>query len=390
MAEQYLSTDYQDPKNPESTSIDFNEQFPDLINRLAEKQQKYKEAYEPAPYIGKEKDPNYFFLSLEAYQEIIDQMPAVRSAIIEELSSNNPSVVEKWKQGIESILFKALISESIKYGQWIAEDIAKENSQKEHLQILELCTGAGITTTMLYLERLNQSPEASTQIISVDNSFESIACASLVASSLGIQCKVCTPESLDQVSEEFNGIVYVIDDAAQFTERLREKNIHFDTVVSDNGISYFPEEIHKDVLSLLHQLYPESPLYISSLKNGKSVELGLPFKIQGIIQGSRFLIKESEQQYDERNGIIVKTYTPETRAFFYLANRMLHNKQGGIKDLRKLLSILSSATKSSQDLNSAIESPVSYTKEVAEQIGLSLQKNFPESEKAPCEVGVFI
>ncbi len=365
----------------------FESNFSEVSSKLQQEQQDYKTTYNPVPYKEKNDDPYYFFLSLKAYEEIINHVPQVQQKILESLNGNSHEpIINKWKQGIESILYKALIAESVKYGQWIAEDIAEKTKDEKSVNVLELCSGAGITTCMTYLERLNADPHKKTRIFSIDNSIESLACASLLASSFGIASKICLPEDRNMISEEFDGIIFIVDDANRFINKQLRPN-EFSYVVSDNGISYFPEETHKKILQGLNEKLDSSLIYISSLKKGKSVNLSLPFKITGILKGKSFPIKQDGSQYIERNNVITKTYTKETQSFFGLANKML-TRGNGIKDLKKLLGILSSATKSSQILNQEILSPVSKTKKIATQSGFRINETFPKDDKAPCEVVV--
>lgn len=363
-------------------SINEIEGFEKIPLELQILQREYREEYTPIPYEGKDPNSHYFFLSLNAYKEIVLELPRLNSDLKKKIKGP-----EKWQGGIGPILYKALIAESVKYSQWVAEEIARKNSSKENLDILELCTGAGITTCMIYLERLNTNPEGRTKIVTVDNSAESIACASLVASCFGIQSKICTLDTLSEIENDFNGIIFVAEDASIFADKIDVSN-NFTTIVSDNGISYLPEKTQTNILTNLSEKFPDSTLYVSSLKNGKSVELGLPFKLKGIIKGPKFPVKPTSEQYVEKDGVIVETYTPETKAFFELTNKMAKSPKGWI-NLVKLLSILSSATKSSQALNNEILTPVEKTREIAPSIGLKQIASFPESPNAPCEVGVF-
>ena len=359
----------------------------EIIDSLQKMQTDYKQEYNPIPYEGKGNDPNYFFLSLQAYQEIINRIPEVRTMILTAIGKlDDAQIIQKWKQGIESILFKALVAESVKYSQWIAEYISQETIEKPHVKILELCTGAGITTTMLYLERLNRSNDAKTQIVSVDNSIESVACAILIASSFGIPCQICRPVSLSSIDSNYNGIIFVIGEVEKFIENMGE-NEQYNAVVSDNGISYFPQSVHNNILETVKRKLGAVPIYLSSLENGKSVKLKLPFEIKGVFQGEKFRTRP-EEEYIEENGIISETYTRESKAFFVLANKMLKNGLKGIKDLKMFLDILSNVTRTSQDLNKEMTTPVSKAIkdiETGNLAGFKISETFPNNPKAPCQ-----
>jgi hypothetical protein len=388
-------------KNLVITEVDLNDHRI-LWQQLKEEQRKFLEKYNPVPRPDYQKlrengeSRRYFYLSPQAYSLIKENLTNVITLIDYRFKKNNNSTkvwklpsdnvskeeqlnmienkveqtveAESAEQGIIPILFKALVSESVKYAQRTSEKIATKYKDQDNVKIGDLGSGAGITASMLYLERKNANPDLITKVVSVDNAIQSLACAAMVAKANNIPFVIVDEQGYKEfiTDQSFNGIIFVRDDIRNFSTNLEPNT--FDHFVSENGISYSDIETHNKIIENILETQNNIEIDVISLDTNKSVKLNKIFQIKGILKGKNFQISNEQpyttkkvQKAGKEHTYITETATPETKAFFELLHKM------DIPSIAQMLKILSEATKSTGTYQQEIQSPVSKVKQTLNQ-----------------------
>ena len=146
------------------------------------------------------------------------------------------------------ILSKSLLEESTKYSSWIYKRIALQHASDGSPLICDLCSGAGITSSKVFIELKNRGIKR-VQIHAVDNSIESLSASSLLFYTQGIPFTLLTDvKYINTIPYDYDGVVLIYSDITEYMEML-DSNVKYSSVVSENGISYFPIEIHNKILN---------------------------------------------------------------------------------------------------------------------------------------------
>ncbi len=92
-----------------------------------------------------------FVLTPRMFFEIEKILPSFTNKVAQSLELGDKTRV--WEASpILSILAKSLLEESTKYSTWIAQKISEKTTNNELIKICDLCSGAGITSSKIYLE----------------------------------------------------------------------------------------------------------------------------------------------------------------------------------------------------------------------------------------------
>lgn len=363
----------------------------DFLLGEKEEDKRYKEAYKKYQMQGE--DGNYFVLTPRQRDEIEKRIPIISEAIVKEVPTEKiESVVIEWgvNSTISSILSKGLVLESIKYSSYISKIVADHLSRKDSAisKICELCVGSGITSSHLYIESKERTPERVVQIHAVDNSVESIATSVALFETQNIPYMLLkNSKDLRNVPEKFNGVVLIIQDAIEF---LQSNDIQYDAYVSENGISYFDYQKHKLAIdNIINRSEKGTMLAIASLNPKLLVSLDKLFLVGQILSGGKKYLQYKDRAangdgvYSVNNGKIVKALTPEAGGQIDLLNYLLKNN---FKTFLSYMKGLMKATKAAEVLVDEIKSPIPVTEEIIGKYNLSNTSKDWNIPGAPCDV----
>ena len=199
-----------------------------------------------------------------------------------------------WKESdIEGILNKLLAYESYRLERIMApraRDYIQEAFPGEPvIKVKELCTGAGITTALMY-EALKETGKG-IQLHSADNSLQSVVCAATLLTLRGIPTRIVLDSG--QKEKDFDGVTIYFETAMESIQKNKEK-YHF--VYSDNGINYFDQESHFAIVREMIDRVEKGGLFQDcTLDPGMQVDLSTPSMFKAILSRK----KEPKQGDDE-------------------------------------------------------------------------------------------
>lgn len=353
-------------------------------------EENYYEAYSKYQLRGQE--GSFFVLSPNEREKIAQATDPLSSVISQALKNDSEGRVKEWGSNstISAIQAKGLVLESVKYSKRIGEEVAKavEESPLDNFTICELCVGAGITSSFIYLEAKKRNPEKSIQIHAVDYSERSVGAAVAMFETQGIPYMVLkNAKDISKVAPTFEGVVLVVADAVKY---LEDTPLVYDSIVSENGISYFDTEKHKYTLGLMLQKTKSGGLLaLASLNPKLMVSLGKMFLVsQALSGGDRYReyverIKNGHNPYVVKSGKIERAMTPESGGQIEFMRYLFTHSP---KDLVRYLSGLTMATKAAEILISEIRSPISVSEEILSSYGLENLSRDWNMEGAPCDV----
>lgn len=342
--------------------------------------------------LGVEGEERVFVLTPRMFFQIEKMLPDFTNKVAQSIELREKTRV--WEASpILSILAKSLLEESTKYSTWIAQRISEKANGKESIKICDLCSGAGITSSKIYIELKKQGLKT-VQIHGIDNSVESLSVSYLLFQSQGIPCTLLkNPDQISSIPEEYDGVVLIYADAEGYMGEI-DKEVLYNDVVSDNGVSYFSQPKHDKVLrDTKNHLLQNAGIYLSSLNPKYTVKLSKPFLIREILTGEkkaqtyRTRIENGKPQYDiSKDGRIRKAMTIETgRQIEFM--RMLLRKD--LFTFYKYMKGLSKATKAAEVLKDEILSPVNEVLDsISETFGIPKEViiSYPQIIGSPCDV----
>lgn len=194
-------------------------------------------------------------------------------------------------------------------------------------------------------------------------------------------------KDISKVAPTFEGVVLVVADAVKY---LEDTPLVYDSIVSENGISYFDTEKHKYTLGLMLQKTKSGGLLaLASLNPKLMVSLDKMFLVsQALSGGDRYReyverIKNGHNPYVVKSGKIERAMTPEAGGQIEFMRYLFTHSP---KDLVLYLSGLTMATKAAEILISEIRSPISVSEEILSSYGLENLSRDWNMEGAPCDV----
>ena len=193
-------------------------------------------------------------------KEIVPElMNEVNTLFSKEALENDSTRSFAWRESsIFGVLSKLITYEGYRTERIMADRAAEYLSKAFNDKIItikELCTGAGITTTLVYEALAKKNKRV--QIHTIDNSMQSIICAATLFSLRNIPTRI--KFNINAKEDDFDGITIYFDSA---TDAINKKGTyHF--VFSDNGINYFDYKLYKTMVRKM----------ISHLKKGGLLQI---------------------------------------------------------------------------------------------------------------------
>lgn len=214
-----------------------------------------------------------------------------------------------WEESnIEGILNKLLAYESYRLERIMApraRDHMKEAFPGEEvIKVKELCTGAGITTALMY-EALKETGKK-VEFHSADNSLQSVICAATLLTLRGIPTRIVLDSG--QKEKNFDGVTIYFETAQESIQKNQD-NYHF--VFSDNGINYFDEKTHFEVVDeMVKKVKPGGLFQDCTLDPGMQVDLSTVSMLGTILftkkEDFKKKVKLGDAEYSikEKNGVL--------------------------------------------------------------------------------------
>jgi len=339
--------------------------------------------------IGISPSERAFVLTPRQLFEIGDLLPRISDRVEKVLGLSG--LKRAWDHiPIISILSKALLEESTKYSTWISKRIAQRHHNDQSVLICDMCSGAGITTSKVYIEFKNRGiPHV--QIHAIDNSIESISAAYLLFQTQNIPCQIVTGNisSINHYSE-FDGILLIYSDIENYMTSL-DKRFMYNDLISENGISYLPKKIHDKIFTdSIEHLRVNAAVYLSSINPNYTVQLSKPFLIQEILTGKnkhekyhQRIVSNKKQYITTPDNKIRKAMTEETgRQIEFMRNLLLSDFTVFVSYMNGL----NKATKAAKSLKDDILSPVC---DISNGLKLIFNKHelntYPDIVGSPCD-----
>ncbi len=213
-----------------------------------------------------------------------------------------------WEESnIEGILNKLLAYESYRLERIMApkaRDHMKEAFPGEEvIKVKELCTGAGITTALMY-EALKETGKK-IEFHSADNSLQSVICAATLLTLRGIPTRIVLDSG--QKEKNFEGVTIYFETALESMQK-GDDTYHF--VFSDNGINYFDEKTHFEVVDeMVKRVKPGGLFQDCTLDPGMQVDLSTGSMLKTIFFTKKenfeknVKLGDTEYSIKEKNGI---------------------------------------------------------------------------------------
>lgn len=352
-----------------------------------------QEAFAPRfnKYMGAEgQDP--FFLAPETYRTLVSLIPLYFDLARERLDQGD--TLEGWElRNIGAISGKAIIPDSIaptmENARRVGQDVERFQKGAERVRIRELCTGAGLSTVMTWRE-IMRNREGGLTIVTSDNALESIVASALLLSSQGIPYRIVGAEVPDELLS-FDGVVLQYMDVGRAVAGENSRGFKYDYVVTDHGVSYFPEQIHDRVVgNALEMLNGYGAMYVCGLEPDVTVELDYPKMIKEIMLGGGTRRREyeairAERAEDVRIGdrdgtelfydvtklagdrvAVTAFYTQETGGLYDMLHGLLLG--GGERNFGEFLGYIKAivgVVRTTKELGGEIQSPVAHSLEFA-------------------------
>lgn len=339
--------------------------------------------YEEWKYLNPEK-PFVFspttiqIMSGELIPKAMEELSQVFANTKEENDTTERST--KWEESdIEGILNKLLAYESYRLERIMApnarDHINKTFPNDPVIKVKELCTGAGITTALMY-EALAETGK-DIQFHTVDNSLQSVVCAATLLTLRGIPTRIV----LDNGAKEkgFNGVTIYFETA----EESMKKNGEYHFAFSDNGINYEPDQkVHFDVVeSMVKKLKPGGLFQDCTLDPGIQVNLSTLSMFGAILSRKKEAkLGDSEYQLVQKDGVteIRQLFSPSSTMQYELLGEV--QKELGMKLFWAYLMGAKKAGQITQKLAPKIKRDLRETGAKAEEIAGASGSYYPRYE----------
>jgi len=209
-----------------------------------------------------------------------------------------------WEESdIEGILNKLLAYESYRLERIMAprarDHMNESFSNEQTIKVKELCTGAGITTALMY-EALRETGKK-VEFHTADNSLQSVICAATLLTLRGIPTRIVLESGKEE--KNFDGVTIYFETAL---ESIQKGEDTYHMVYSDNGINYFDEKSHLDVVEeMLKRVKPGGLFQDCTLDPGIQVDLST-LSMLGAILSRKKEPKLGDEEYSvkEKDGIL--------------------------------------------------------------------------------------
>ncbi|MBP5204095.1 hypothetical protein J6Z48_00395 [bacterium] len=287
-----------------------------------------------------------------------------------------------WKESsIFGVLSKLITYEGYRTERIMADraaDYISKTFNDKVIKIKELCTGAGITTTLVYeaLARKNKR----VQIHTVDNSMQSIMCAVALFSLRKIPVRI--KFNVNAREDDFDGITIYFDSA---TEAI-DKEGTYNFVFSDNGINYFDSMLYKTMVEkMISHLKKRGLLQICSADTSVVSDINAWDVLKESFNKNR-IVDDGVGGYDYKTVdnvmYIKKFHTPSAEMEYELIHDMLMKKK--LKLLLNYIKVSSVTLSIGNILPQKMKTSLKKTSKITkEYIGLD-GDYYPPYENQPC------
>mgnify|MGYP001500569965 CR=1 FL=1 len=188
----------------------------------------------------------------------------------------NIDVVQRWNESeIDKMFGKGLNPTSLITSLESAEWFEKNLPQSENPVVLEMGTGAGWSTVMLYNTLRESKPNGKIGQFSVDMSAHSIAATETLLNYSGIPyITVSDGEELGQIQEwleknesgkNFSGVILVLEKFNDVVEKFQDSSI--DGIYSSHGTAYLSRNEYTDLLKKSERILTNDGLFVSDSLN---------------------------------------------------------------------------------------------------------------------------
>ncbi len=286
-------------------------------------------------------------------------------------SSENETRNLEWKESsITGILNKLLTLEAYRRERVMVSRantyIKNTFPNDKTIKVKELCSGAGITTAMMY-EALTADGKK-VQMHSVDNSVQSIMCAAVLLTLWEIPTRI----ELNEYAHEknFDGVTLHFESAPESIKNSKEMVTKYHIVFSDNGINYFDKTVHDETVNHMLSCVIPNGLFLDCSANPKVVTSVNKIKMMKEIfrVPKEVVVGKGEYTYQEKNGIryAVNFFTPST----ILQNEMLYAmiKKRDFSTFGKYLMGAGKTTAMAKELPTKIQEDIIKTGETVERL----------------------
>jgi len=231
----------------------------------------------------------------------------------------------KWEESdIAGILNKLLAYESYRLERIMApnarDHINKTFPNDQVIRVKELCTGAGITTALMY-EALAETGK-DIKFHTVDNSLQSVVCAATLLTLRGIPTRIVLDNGAKE--KDFNGVTIYFETAEESMKKEGEYHFTF----SDNGINYEPDQnVHFDIVEkMVKKLKPGGLFQDCTLDPGIQVNLSTLSMFGAILSKKKEArLGDSEYQLVSKDGVT------EIRQLFSPSSTMQYELLGEVR-----------------------------------------------------------
>ena len=188
----------------------------------------------------------------------------------------NINVVQRWNESeIDKMFGKGLNPTSLITSLESAEWFEKNLPQSENPVVLEMGTGAGWSTVMLYNTLRESKPNGKIRQFSVDMSAHSIAATETLLNYSGIPyITVSDGEELGQIQQwlennengkNFSGVILVLEKFNDVVGKFQDASI--DGIYSSHGTAYLSRNEYIDLLKKSERILGNNGLFVSDSLN---------------------------------------------------------------------------------------------------------------------------
>jgi len=317
-----------------------------------------------------------FLPNMEDYFITPDNFDLILETLEKRYPKEGETQLLQWKlEDIRQILGKILIPDSVKPTLDNAKVLAQYISEMEgdQVDILELCTGAGISAMMTWKEIKKANPDKRCSIITTDDALQSLLVAETLLSLKGVPVRLVSKQEIQNNSVfGFDGVSLVLSEASDIVNyyALVEKN--FSAVISDHGINYFEKDHHHSIVNQIPNLLKKGGVFqVCALENEPKMSLNYKKMALQILSFGKDLSKtipdaKNPYEIEEVDGLpyVRAINSAESAGLYMLLREDLKNLD--IISFGKYLKSIIGVAKVTKKLAKDVKSPISYTASLLE------------------------
>jgi hypothetical protein len=334
------------------------------------------------------------FLAPHEFDEILAEIPIVANQI--EDSIGGEKVNTTWGLNlIEDMLEKgynpAALSSTLASANLCIDSLKSLSITEQQISIVELGTGAGWSTLILY--NLLHHHFSSFVLCAIDESPYAIGCTAKMLVHFGIPYQIIAKGKIVQdssVNPKMPKVILHVQDFISALEQLEKKSVY--AVYSNHGTAYLDSAKHAEMLTIVHLvLIPNGVFIADSLDPQISMNLSKKFVISSIFMArnkerfGRIPVDKQYQYCKGDNGLkILRVMRDESAAnFLDWLSYLLYSGQIGV--FKKYLSALRRSVNTQQKIREWVQIPSNKLHAQAHEAGLSgwQSSNLPQNYQVP-------